>query len=292
MQLIQSKTTTGIILADDLFDKEAGIYYHLSLELAQEGLLFTLLDIKRNKYIFLKTHHFQHVYNVEMACNELANIVNEEKLLQQVFRTVSLSIVTPKFTLVPSALFDQNKRENYLNFNSQWNESEEEISSNYLKNLQIYNVFALPNVVKNTTLKLFPNAKIYHQGVPLLESVVARYKNQENEKVIVHVQASHLEIIVLEGKKLIFFNTFNYKTSEDFIYYILFTCEQLKLNPEELHLTLIGEIKQDASLYVILNKYIRNIHFGLRPDNFEYSEAFEEIPKHFYFNLFSQYLCV
>ena len=55
-----------------------------------------------------------------------------------------------------------------------------------------------------------------------------------------------------------------------FIYYILFTAEQLNLNPETLNLVFIGDITEDDEIYNIAYKYIRNISFGNRNDDFEY----------------------
>ncbi|MBL4643407.1 MAG: DUF3822 family protein, partial [Flavobacteriaceae bacterium] len=53
---------------------------------------------------------------------------------------------------------------------------------------------------------------------------------------------------------------------EDFIYYILFTAEQLQLNPEELLLFFIGDIEEESELYHIAYQYIRNVDF-IKIDN-------------------------
>ena len=67
--------------------------------------------------------------------------------------------------------------------------------------------------------------------------------------------------MVLKNKKLEFFNSFNFKTKEDFIYYVLFTSEQLQLNPEEFVLTFLGGVEKESELYDIVFKYVRNIEF-------------------------------
>ena len=56
----------------------------------------------------------------------------------------------------------------------------------------------------------------------------------------------------------------------DFIYYLLFTSEQLQLNPETLNLIFIGKIKSEDELYKIAYKYIRHVSFGDRNDNYIY----------------------
>ena len=55
------------------------------------------------------------------------------------------------------------------------------------------------------------------------------------------------------------YNSFEYSSKEDFIYYILFAAEQLELNPEKFELQLLGHISKDDPLFKIAYKYIRNV---------------------------------
>ena len=77
--------------------------------------------------------------------------------------------------------------------------------------------------------------------------------------MFVHLSESHFEIVVIKNQKLQFFNSFDYKTPEDFIYYILFTAEQLQLNPEVFKLEILGSCTENDSYYLIGYKYIRNV---------------------------------
>ena len=98
--------------------------------------------------------------------------------------------------------------------------------------------------------------------------------------------------ITLESKHLKFFNSFNYKTAEDLIYYLLFTYEQLQLNPDQTPLIISGEIEEDSEVYKLLFKYIRNISFTRRNPNYNYSFVFNQTKEHFYYKLLNQHLCV
>ena len=93
----------------------------------------------------------------------------------------------------------------------------------------------------------------------LIQKLLEVSKNNEERKMFVHVNNTHFEIVIIQNQKLQLFNSFDYKTPEDFIYYILFTAEQLHLNPESFQLELIGKITKDDSLYEIAYKYIRNV---------------------------------
>jgi len=82
------------------------------------------------------------------------------------------------------------------------------------------------------------------------------------------------------------FNFFSFNTKEDFIYYILFTAEQLNLNPEEFELNLMGDIEKESELYAIVYQYIRNIKF-YAPNNT--AMQLNEIPSHSHFTILNQF---
>jgi hypothetical protein len=93
----------------------------------------------------------------------------------------------------------------------------------------------------------------------LVQRLLELSKNNDDRKMFVHVSDSHFEIVVVQNQQLLLFNTFDYKTPEDFIYYILFAAEQLQLNPEHFQLELLGKIAENDSLYNIAYQYIRNV---------------------------------
>ena len=75
----------------------------------------------------------------------------------------------------------------------------------------------------------------------------------------VHFSKIKFEIVVVQNQKLLLFNSFDFITKEDFIYYLLFTTEQLNLNPEHFKVQLLGLISEDSELFEIAYKYIRNV---------------------------------
>jgi Protein of unknown function (DUF3822) len=98
-----------------------------------------------------------------------------------------------------------------------------------------------------------------HANSILVQKLLDVSKNNDNRKMFVQVSDTHFEIVVLQNQKLELFNSFDYKTPEDFIYYILFTAEQLHLNPESFKLELLGNIEEGDALYNIAYKYVRDV---------------------------------
>jgi len=107
----------------------------------------------------------------------------------------------------------------------------------------------------------------------------------------VNIQPGFIDIIVTEGKKLLLCNSFEYKSPEDALYYILFVCEQLNLEPQEIQTAVFGEIENQSAVYHLLQKYLKNIYTGEPPSSLKFTYGFEKLPSHFYFAAFSQLLC-
>ena len=91
--------------------------------------------------------------------------------------------------------------------------------------------------------------------------MILHSKNNSEKQFFVSVTDNNFDIVVVENSKLLFYNSFSFHTKEDFIYYILFTAEQLELNPEELLLFFIGDIEEASEIYHITYQYVRNIDF-------------------------------
>ena len=291
MQAEQNTYKPTVSLIDETFSESLTSEYHLCLEVSMNGICYTIYHAQKNKYLLLETFTFHKVYNAVLLLNEISSVVETHSFLRKNFKSISISLFSSKFTLIPTALFDRALADKYLDFNSPVDE-DESILIDELKNFDTQCVYAASKNLVDGLQQLFPSAKFLHVLSPLLESLASSFKNSSGKKVVIHLQQAHFEMVVMEEKKLVFANIFNYQSSEDFLYYTLFVCEQLKLNPENLELILLGEVEKNSAIYSILNKYIRNIKFGSRPELFEYSYVFDTTSSHFYFNLFSQNLCV
>jgi hypothetical protein len=280
-----------VSFVDESFEEAESTNYHLSIEISAVNFCYAILDKKRNKYLVLEVFSFQKTLNADVLAFELKNLMPQQSLLKRNFKSTSISIFTTKFTFVPSALYDAENSAKFLEINAPLMESES-ILSESIRNLETECVYALSKSLHIGLKELFPNAVIMHTFSSLLGCLSTSFKNVSGKSVVVHLQQAHFEIVVLEDKKLIFANLFTFQTSEDFLYYLLFVFEQLKLNPENIELLLLGEIEKNSAIYSILNKYVRHVKFGKRNELFEYSYVLDSLPQHFYFNLFSQALCV
>ena len=161
-------------------------------------------------------------------------------------------------TFVPQAIFEEQALGTYLQFTTKV------FATDFFSfdNLDIYemnNVYVPFMNINNFLIDKFGAFHYHHLHTPLVSQVLEFNKDQATTRVYAHVQENHFELIVTKNSKLQLFNTYSYQTPEDFIYYVLFTYEQVQLNPDEHQLLVFGAIERNDALFNIAYQYIRNI---------------------------------
>lgn len=287
-------TETGIkpykSFIDPFFKVEHQGSYFLSMLLGNDGVSLAALDLKSNTYLALEEFVFETSPSFQRSLAEFEQSFDSSFILNIGFDRIVVGVVNEHSVLVPEALFDGERTSDYFNLTHGYCENYE-VLDEFLVNLKARNVFALPPDLRDFLKERFPNSKIKHAFSSLIDSISLTYKKIQGDNLILHVQLSHFEILFIRDGRLEFFNSFNYSTSEDFIYYVLFAVEQLGLNPETINVTVLGETDAESGSYTLLYKYVRNVSFGKRPSWCNFSGVFDVVPPNHYFNLFQQFLC-
>ena len=286
---VKNKITLVNSFIDEAFDEKKSYNYHLIIQIGIDGVWLAINEKAKNKYIAFESYSFQNLYGFDEVLDLLDVLVKESRLIPQNYGSVSCLVVNNLSTIIPTPLFENSKKEMFLKFNSTL-QGDEQVMVDDLKNLDAKNVFALSFGLKVKLERLYKNVSFHHFSSALIEGLLVQNKNQTTKKLFVHIHPSHFEAKVIEGKNLLFYNTFNHHTSEDFIYYLLFVCEQLQLNLEIIEMVIFAEVEKNSAIYSITQKYIRNLKFGERTDDADFSYQLQAIPKHHYFTLFNSYL--
>ncbi|AUC83663.1 DUF3822 family protein [Lacinutrix sp. Bg11-31] len=268
--MIQSKTNISKHIS----------YKTLSIQISLNGLSFCILNTQDKSV--LKIEHV--VFDKKVTPFELLDAVkhafNTEEWLNEDFDNVQVIHVNELATLVPKPLFNEDAIADYLKLNSKILKTDfitfDSISVN-----ETINVYVPYVNVNNYIYERFGDFTYKHYSTILVEEILAQEKNASGNKMYIHVDTTHFEIIVIKEGTLALYNTFEYHTVEDFIYYVLFTAEQLSLNPEVIETVLLGSITKDNAFYNILYKYVRHISFGSRKDNFAVTEDIKNNHSHF-----------
>lgn len=276
----------AIAFRDAAFDTAHTEKFCLVIQIGGENLNLAVLDNLSNDFLAFEQYVFRKTNTERLFTEQLDKLISEHEWLSNGFKRVDAMVITEKFTLVPAAFFDSTKISDYLKFN-QPIASDDLVMNDVLRNAEARNVYAFDSSLEKSLKKISGSVRIRHHLTSLIEKTLSVNKNKSGRRALVNIQNQRFDLIISEGGKLLLANSFSFQTSEDFIYYLLFACEQLKMNPEDLELEIIGEIETDSALSNLAKKYIRNIKFGQRPVEARFAKEFEKFPSHFYHNLFS-----
>ncbi|MDT0552075.1 DUF3822 family protein [Urechidicola vernalis] len=236
----------------------------LSILLRSDGFSFCITtDSEQNAKI--KEFDFEKEISPSEQITKLSTLFEKEDFLQEEFESIEVIHSNNLSTLVPKPFFKEKDLASYLKYNIKLLQNDF-IAYDPICNGEIMNVY-IPFVhLNNFFFDKFGTFEYKHSSTVLIDSLIKA--NAQNEETIfsVHVGSNQFQIVVLQRKKLLFYNSFNFRTKEDFIYYILFTAEQLELNPETFKLVLYGRITKDSELYKIVYDYVRNVSFHPQND--------------------------
>lgn len=166
-----------------------------------------------------------------------------------------------KHTFVPAAIYQEDKKEKYLDFLGLTDE-DSIICADFVKLADAYNVYAISKKDFETLQKNTDKPKFYHASSALVASLIKEnLERTDNIRIYLNIKNQSFEMTVLKGTKLLFDNTFRFKTKEDFIYFLLFSIEQLHLEAESVPVYFLGMIEEDSAIVELTSRYVRDIRF-------------------------------
>ncbi|MGC8865294.1 MAG: DUF3822 family protein [Bacteroidales bacterium] len=282
---------------DKSFDAFRSTDYRLTILLREDGFSYVLAGKDDGKLIGLGD------YSLEFRLQANANVRSENLLkafnsfvmnhpwLGKPFHQPRILVSHRWVTLVPAPLYDESQKELYLAFNLPVPEGFAG-SADYLPDLDAWCVYALNEDWNKQLPLLITGATIRHAASAfILSGLLFCRLNRISEAVVIQPGTEWFEIAYFARNTLVFYNTFHYTTSEDFIYFVLFVLEQLNLNPEITPVWLAGDVEAGSPLHNILTRYIRQVNFPSRPESLRWTFEFDEVPGHYFYTLIYSQLC-
>ena len=243
----------------------------LSIQFSLDGFSFCISDVDTKELQHLSSFSFDEKISTPESLLELIMIqFNENAILSQAFDEILVIHQNELATLVPSALFKEDQLNSYLNYNIKTLTSDF-ITFDTISNIDAKNVYVPYVNINNFLFQKYGEFEYKHHATVLIDKLILHAKNNKEKQCYAYVSNNTFDMVVIENSNLLFHNTFSFSTKEDFLYYLLFTSEQLNLNPEEFQLTMLGAISKESDLFSIAYQYIRNIEI------FDTKETFFEL---------------
>lgn len=245
---------------NSIISKAESKHIALSIQFSLDGFSFCVVNSLKNNTVYFKDYQFKETQNSpESLLEAIKGIFKNDANLQLEYDKVTVIHENNLATLVPNKFFNEDSLANYLSLNIKTLKNDF-ITFDEIDTIDAKNVY-IPYVnINNYLFQNFGEFEYKHHNTILLEKLLK--VNTFNEKMMyINVSKNTFDLIVLENNKLILSNSFLYTSKEDFIYYILFTAEQLQLNTMDFQLYFMGNITKLDAIYKITYKYIKNVFF-------------------------------
>jgi hypothetical protein len=234
--------------------------YRLSVQVSLNGHSFLVTNPATSAILF----HKENIYNQSTTPEEVLDkiktdiVVNEQ--LQNYIDEVVVIHENNLVTIVPEAFFDETKAVEYLKFNSKI------LGSDFVAfdTITDYNkvVVYVPLVnVNNYFFEAYGSFQYFHSNTIVLKNILEAEADSLNTKIYLDINQHYFSACIIKDGTLQLNNNFDYRTPEDFVYYVLFCFEQLQLNPDSVPTILSGSINENDANYALLYGYVRNVSF-------------------------------
>jgi len=244
---------------------EKSNHHKLSIQFTLDGFSFCITNLDSQETIHFCAYTFpKTLENPEKLVAHFETIFQEDNHLQEDFKEILVIHQNSLATLVPNKLFREEHLKEYLDFNIKTLKTDFFAFDN-IDQLAAKNVYVPFVNVNNYLFQNFGEFEYQHSTTAFIKRLLQTTTTPE-KTMFVDVWKDQISVVVLEDKKVLFSNSFSFTSKEDFIYYLLFTAEQLELNTNEFPLFFTGDIQEETEIYKITYQYIRNVDF-LRSKN-------------------------
>jgi hypothetical protein len=232
---------------------------HLSIQFSLDGFSFCICHPISKEVLAYSKYIFDNRINTpQKLLKAIQKIFMVDDELQYSFDRVLALHDNNLITFVPNEFFNKDNLDLYLKYNNKL------LSTDFymydtIKNQDMKSVY-IPYVnVNNFLIDKFGSFEYRHVSSVLVESLLNDFASK-NKQIFIDISETFFKIVVTENRKLILFNTFEHQTIEDFIYYVLFTAEQLNIDLTKEEIFCLGEVYNKKEFITNLKKYADNVN--------------------------------
>jgi hypothetical protein len=278
----------SINLLDASFNKDLLNNYQLSIQLFEYNMTVCVTDIKQQVSIALWSLDAK--YSILEYDNLLDELLNNCTIpLKGTYKSTTVSIANSQYSFVPSPLFDSSQLQSYIELNC-GPQNDCQFMSDSIEPENMHIAYSVPNKIIKSLGKAINDYRFIHHKKLFLNSITSDFKSNDTE-LYVHYKNKQLGLLYFKESKFHHGNNYNIDAPEDFLFFVLNSCKQLKLNPQKLKLILLGGIKTGDEIHHLAFSYFDKIQFGVVHKKTIVASGLNDVPKHLFYTAYKQHLC-
>lgn len=268
--------SNSILLIDPEFDPSTASDCNLLIKVGVDSFSYAIINNAQNKVIA--------VFD-EQECNDVAQKfaikLKTDYYLTLNYHSVKIAVYTPNVITIPNALYVEDDIASYTQFFGDSN-----FGNVYVQPENDFRtLFAFNSEVDELINAHFPLAKKYHVNICLLPQ-----DGTTMQQFAIDFTVSAFNMVYRKNGQLIFQQTYEVASAEEFNYYLLLLINQLNIKLDQIELNLTGIINQDDDKHNTAKQYFNKVQFKEAAFGLQ-QEVLEDMPPHYYTSLLALNEC-
>ncbi len=274
-------------LIDETLDINATDNYDLTLELSEDGVSLTVLDLLRGKYVMLR--HYPREEPSGGTPRSFSEIIENDDFLRRKFRKTFIITPTLNSTMIPAPVYEPGLREDYYRFNFGLSDAEGVISNNVPFPDAVV-LFSPGRDVTGGISSRWREITPWHHTKPLLSHVSAACRSSEDCHIHLHFEKSFITLIIAEKRNLTYCNSFAVSSSQDAAYFLFNILDRKGIRHDET-INISGHVEPYTETHIALLNFSPVIRFASPLIRQSFSYVMNEVHLHRWLNLFTAPSC-
>ena len=266
------------------FRPEAAESYELSILTGVDSFAYAIRDRAANHLLAYHAGELTATEQSDLPGAVLSRLQNDDLLERTTFGTTVLGWQTPRATLVPKDLYEDEHRRDYLEQLSIIS-LEDGVQEEWHNELNAHLLYVTSGNTLNAVTTTLRAGRTQHVAGGLLNAWGLRSRRLAEADVSICLRGKQLTIGAHRSGSLQFFNTYTFATAEDVLYYTLLAYEHCGLLPARAPLYVSGEILTESELYRLLYTYVAEVRFSQYGAPPRLAPDLPAIPNHLYYDL-------
>jgi Protein of unknown function (DUF3822) len=251
----------------------------LYIEMNEQGLSYLILE--NSTFLALVKYEFDPGSGDDTVAGYIHQVIKDQPILLQKFKAVHVIYGYAQAILVPQQMMKDMDNNGMIQL-FYGDSGERVVRTDFIYRSAIQNVYSIPAVVEMVITRYFGFALFTHI-YSLLPNVVLNPVNL----LYCIFSTGQMKVLFIREGKLQLMQNFQYSTPEDVAYHLLNLCKSFDANTSGISVRLSGMIDESSALFTELNKYFLLLEFDTLPEKFQYPEAINQYPSHYFSHLFS-----
>jgi hypothetical protein len=172
---------------------------------------------------------------------------------------LDINIESAQTTLVPKKIFNLEWAQTLAELNFEFNSDTQVILPEMCKDIVFLSV--VDKETHNLALSMFPTGAYFstYRLLFLFFEKLARFDKRNQHQIFANITPKSFDLFVFKKHRLIFVNTFAYQSTTDFLYYLLYVVNRLRIDTGGLTLKTIDSTVGSEDLTTILESHFLSV---------------------------------